>query len=92
MTGDDHGNNGTQGRFQGFLAASPAGCSVANWECVRGTSYLYPSTPLANADAAAFVAQGFEIGVHVSSNCADWTPTSLRGFFDQQRSQQQHQC
>ena len=46
MTGDDHGNNGTEGRWIQFLAASPAGCSVENWECVRGTSYMYPSTPL----------------------------------------------
>ena len=42
MTGDDHGNNGTAGRWDQFLAASPAGCSVADWECVRGTSYMYP--------------------------------------------------
>jgi hypothetical protein len=81
MTGDDHGNNGTQGRFQGYEAASPAGCSVANWECVRGTSYIYPGTPLAPADAAAFEAAGFEIGVHVSSNCGDWTASSLESFF-----------
>ena len=35
MTGDDHGNGGTAGRFDQYLAASPAGCSVADWECVR---------------------------------------------------------
>ena len=46
MTGDDHGNGGTAGRFDQYLAASPAGCSVANWECVRSTSYVYPNTPL----------------------------------------------
>ena len=28
---------------------SPAGCSVADWECVRGTSYIYPNTPLTDA-------------------------------------------
>ena len=36
MTGDDHGNGGTAGRFDQFIAASPPGCSVADWECVRG--------------------------------------------------------
>ncbi|HEX3527811.1 MAG TPA: family 16 glycoside hydrolase [Thermoanaerobaculia bacterium] len=81
MTGDDHGNNGTQGRFEGYESASPAGCNVANWECVRATSYIYPSTPLPPSAALAFQAEGFEIGVHVSSNCADWTTSSLESFF-----------
>jgi hypothetical protein len=81
MTGDDHGNNGTEGRFHGYEAASSSGCNVANWECVRGTSYIYPSTPISATVAAAFQAEGFEIGVHVSSNCEDWTPSSLESFF-----------
>ena len=42
MTGDDHAQGGTAGRFDQFLAASPAGCSVAQWECIRGSSYVYP--------------------------------------------------
>ena len=25
---------------------APPGCSVADWECIRGTSYIYPDTPL----------------------------------------------
>ena len=45
MTGDDHGNGGTVGRFQQYEADSPPGCSVADWQCVRGTSYIYPNTP-----------------------------------------------
>jgi hypothetical protein len=81
MTGDDHGNNGTQGRFQDYEAASPTGCSVANWECVRATSYIYPSTPLPPSAALVFQAEGFEVGVHVSSNCDDWTASSLESFF-----------
>jgi len=84
MTGDDHGNNGTQGRFEGYEAASAPGCSVADWECVRGTSYIYPSTPLAPVDAAAFEAAGFEVAVHVSTDCADWTPSSLATFYTSQ--------
>ena len=42
MTGDDHASGGTAGRFDQYNAASPAGCTVADWECVRGTSYIYP--------------------------------------------------
>ncbi len=41
MTGDDHGNGGTGGRFNQQIAASPSGCNVANWECVRSTSYMF---------------------------------------------------
>jgi hypothetical protein len=84
MTGDDHGNGGTAGRFNGFRSASPAGCSVAQWECVRGSSYIYPNTPLSNAAAAGYVAEGFEIGLHVNTNCADWTPASLQAFYADQ--------
>jgi hypothetical protein len=84
MTGDDHGNNGTLGRFQGYQLASPSGCSVADWECVRGTSYIFPNTPLAAVDAEALEADGFEIAVHVNTNCADWTPASLETFYTTQ--------
>lgn len=84
MTGDDHANGGTAGRFDTYLANSPVGCSVANWECVRGTSYIYPNTPITNADAMNYVAQGFEIALHVSTNCGDWTPATLANFYSSQ--------
>ncbi|HYQ91373.1 MAG TPA: Ig-like domain-containing protein, partial [Candidatus Competibacteraceae bacterium] len=87
MTGDDHGNNGTEGRFDRFKQQSPAGCSVANWECVRGTSYIYPSTPLTKAKADAYTAEGFEVGLHVSTNCADFTPAQLESFYTDQIQQ-----
>ena len=73
MTGDDHGNGGTAGRFDKYMEDSPPGCVVANWECVRATSYIYPETAsLSNAEAAAFQSQGFEIALHVLTNCEDW--------------------
>ena len=56
---------------------------MADWQCVRGTSYLFPqiiaNNPLTDAQAAAFVAQGFEISVHVDSDptCSNWTPADL---------------
>jgi hypothetical protein len=84
MTGDDHGNNGTAGRFDDYISMSPVGCSVANWECVRSTSYIYPSTPITNSKAATYVAAGFEVGLHVTTNCADWTPASLEAFYADQ--------
>lgn len=87
MTGDDHANNGTQGRFDQFIALSPAGCSVADWECVRGTSYIYPDTPLSSTNAAAYAAQGFEVGLHVNTNCGNYTPSSLESFYSQQIAQ-----
>ena len=80
MTGDDHGSNGTTGRFQHYQAISPTGCSVADWECIRSTSYIYTSTPLSNGDAAAFTADGFDVQLHVGTGCADFTPETLDGF------------
>lgn len=91
MTGDDHANGGTKPRFEQFKQLSPAGCSVDNWECVRGTSYIYPTsqeaTYVTNAEAAAYTADGFDIELHVNTNCVDFTPTSLQTFYTQQLNQ-----
>jgi Domain of unknown function (DUF4082)/Bacterial Ig-like domain/Bacterial Ig-like domain (group 2)/Putative Ig domain len=85
MTGDDHANGGTAGRFDQYIAASPAGCNVANWECIRSTSYIYVEPQnLSNAQAASYAAQGFEVGLHINTNCADFTPASLDTFYSQQ--------
>jgi hypothetical protein len=87
MTGDDHANGGTAGRFNQYLAASPPGCNVANWECIRSTSYIYVEPQnLSAAQAASYTAQGFEVGLHVNTNCADFTPASLNTFYNQQIS------
>ena len=59
MTGDDHGNGGTAGRFDQQIAASPAGCNVANWECVRSTSYIFIEPQnLTNSQAAKLRSSG----------------------------------
>jgi hypothetical protein len=84
LTGDDHATGGTTGRFDIEQAQSPAGCSVTNWQCVRSTSYIYPGTPITNTQATSYSNAGFEIGVHVQSNCADWTPATLDTFFTNQ--------
>ena len=84
MAGDDHGNGGTAGRFDSQIAASPPGCSVANWECIRSTSYVYQSTPLSNAQAAAYQAQGFEIALHLNTNCSNYTAPELASYWTSQ--------
>ena len=86
MTGDDHGwgGGGTAGRFSVYMAMSPPGCSVEDWECIRSTSYIFPGTRLNNEQASAFNAAGFEIGLHVNTNCAEFTPSSLESAFDDQ--------
>ncbi|MGH2944313.1 MAG: fibronectin type III domain-containing protein, partial [Solirubrobacteraceae bacterium] len=88
MTGDDHGNGGsaTAARFDSFAAASPAGCNVAAWDCIRGTSYVFPGTITA-AQANTYNAAGFEIGLHVTTGCSDYTESSLRTFFSNQLAQ-----
>ena len=74
LTGDDHNyqRGGTNGQFNRYLGDSPPGCSVALWQCVRSTSYLFPGTSVSNAQAAAFQGQGFELALHlwVSGNPA----------------------
>jgi hypothetical protein len=84
MTGDDHASGGTAGRFDSQAAQSPPGCSVADWECIRSTSYIYTSTPLSNAQATAYDVLGFEVALHVDTNCANWTPAQLENFFGTQ--------
>jgi hypothetical protein len=84
MTGDDHANGGTAGRFDRFRALSTPGCSVADWQCVRGTSYLFPSAPLTPAQAVQYTAEGFEVGLHANTGCADYTALSLDATYAQQ--------
>jgi hypothetical protein len=84
MTGDDHGRGGTVDQFEKFKQESPANCSVANWECIRTTSYVYTSVPISDGQAAAYQGQGFEIALHPNTGCLSFTPTSLDSDFDLQ--------
>jgi hypothetical protein len=85
MTGDDHAAPGsTASRFAEFTAASPAGCSLANWECIRGTSYVYPNTNLTNTQANTYAAQGFEVGLHLTTSCGDYTRAQIQDYWDSQ--------
>jgi hypothetical protein len=98
MTGDDHGRGGTAGRFESHQAAGPVGDSSRDprldWRRVRSTSYVSLDAPLSDSEAAAFDREGFEIGLHVSTRLrgnrgrgADWTPASIRMFYDRQLRQ-----
>jgi hypothetical protein len=85
LTGDDHalnGSTGTAGQFNRYADVySPPGCSVALWQCVRSTSYLFPAVPLSDEDAKAFEDEGFEIALHLrvsgpntgAQECNDFT-------------------
>ena len=43
---------------------------------MRATSYVYPDTPITDAQVAAYEADGFEIALHLvtDSGCEDFTP------------------
>ncbi len=87
MTGDDHASGssgGTSGQFEFAKGARPANCNVAEWDCVRGTSYIYPGSTMTDSAAAAYEAEGFEIALHVNTGCNDWTPSSLESFYSTQ--------
>jgi hypothetical protein len=84
LTGDDHAVGGTPAYFDRLKAASPSGCSVADWECVRATSYVYPDTPMTPTQAAAYEAAGFEIALHLNTGCQDYTPESIETALNSQ--------
>lgn len=56
---------------------SPPSCSVADWECIRSTSLMYTNGNLTDAELKAYHDKGFDFGVHVSTDCKDWTKESL---------------
>jgi len=90
MTGDDHGTyfgnttgGATANRFDTFSLFSPSGCSVNDWQCIRGTSYVFDTSALTAAQATAYTAQGFEVATHIntglssSDDCHNFTAASL---------------
>jgi hypothetical protein len=94
LSGDDHSPTSSAGytaaNFDHFAAASPPGCDVSAWECVRATSYVYPGGALTPAQATAYAAAGFEIGLHPNFGGAcppAPTATDLAAVFDTQLAQ-----
>jgi hypothetical protein len=76
MTGDGHPGAATVARLEQYRAASPAGCSVEDWECVRATMYDFIGA-LDAATAAAYTAEGFEYVIHLNTGCADYSAATL---------------
>ena len=67
LAGDDHGlanKDGTEKVLNKWLTSSPTSCSVADWQCVRASGYIYVSAGLTNARAAQFENAGFDLGAH----------------------------
>ena len=79
MTGDDHANGGTIARFNRYLELSSDNSpeAVAEWRAIRGSSYIFPNTPISNAQAKAFEEQGFEIALHLNTQCKSYTAVSI---------------
>ncbi len=87
MTGDDHGDAGMQPRFDIYINESPAGCSVDDWECVRATGYLYVGSTFTPAQAQFYNDLGFEVALHVNTNCQNFTETQYDDFITSQMAQ-----
>jgi hypothetical protein len=82
MAGDDHrSNDGTYSVFDLLADESAPGCRLKHWECLRATSYLVNGTPVDPAAALAYSLMGFELGVHVTSDCRDVDPLTLSALF-----------
>jgi hypothetical protein len=87
MTGDEHGGNGTGARFDTYISESPANCSVADWTCVRATSYMFPAN-VTLPNYQTYLSQGFEIANHADNNptCTTFTAASLDAALTSQLS------
>lgn len=89
LTGDDHGFGATAPRFKHYMSLSPTNKknAVENWDEIRSTSYMFSGTPLTNAQIAYFQNQGFEISLHLDPQCTNWTPLTLKSYFDRQSAE-----
>jgi hypothetical protein len=84
MTGDDHnfgnypGSTGTELRFNEYMTLGPnTPQDVADWKAVRGTSFVFTGIPIPDDSVVYYQSQGFEIGLHPTTGCLNFTPTSL---------------
>ncbi len=83
MALDDHGTpTGTRDFFELLKANTPPAASFEEWECLRATSWMFvEGTTMTDAEAAAYADEGFDLGIHVNTGCADWTPVELEATF-----------
>ena len=76
LTGDDHDTGGTAAYFDRLKATDPPGCSVADWECPRATSYMFTDTPLSDPQAIGYERDGFELALHAEHRLRGLHPDS----------------
>lgn len=82
MASDDHGTrSGTEDSFERLKAVEPEGCSLADWECFRATSWIYTSSGLSAEEARTYASEGFDIGVHVNTGCSNSPPMDFARMF-----------
>ena len=86
MTGDDHGDAGMKPRFDINISESPVGCSIDDWECIRSTGYLYVGSTFTDAQAKQYTDLGFEVALHINTNCNNFTPGEYQDFITNQSS------
>jgi hypothetical protein len=94
MTGDDHhlkkdpGFTGTPSRFNDYRLMSKDNSTQAvdDWKAIRATSYVYDNINLSNDSVIHYQSLGFEIAFHPTTDCADFTRTSLANDMTSQLS------
>jgi len=89
MTSDNHGSGTTAAAFDQQLAASPVGGSVEDWETIRSSVYVFPGEDLTKTgkNDQFYNTNGFEIGIHIDTECSGYTPASLDDDFTSQFAQ-----
>jgi hypothetical protein len=94
MTGDDHnlemksGFTGTPSRFNDYRLMSKDNSpqAVEDWKAIRATSYVYDNIILSNDSVHHYQSLGFEIAFHPTTDCKDFTRTSLSNDMTRQLS------
>ena len=78
LTGDDHARrrHARPTSTGSRRPTRPAAPSPTGSACARRRTCI-PDTPITDAQAAAYEADGFELALHLSTGCADFTPASL---------------
>lgn len=96
MTSDDEGSGLFPSRLDQLISASPAGCSVDDWQCIRQSvyiiwpdfsdpaTYVNPVDPITDDEVASYQNDGFDIGLHLYTGCADYTDDQLNADFTDQ--------
>jgi hypothetical protein len=100
MTGDDHNNGsyapstGTAGRFNEYIQLSGVENNqqaVDDWKAIRATSYVYNKIAMPDDSVAYYQSLGFEIALHPTTICSDFTKTSLSSDIKRQWKALQNQ-